>query len=179
MNELISGAAVLAGTMAVGTGLFLARVLTRYRGPGKSLGEEETKFAGVSLSRYRVMARLSSSEDLQFLRSLPGFREEMAARLGREQRRIYRLYLRDLAADFRRLHASARALVSHAPAENAELVGMLAGCQFRFWRNLAIIEARLALGAIGIQGADAGALIGNVDELRAALSRASALPASA
>jgi hypothetical protein len=175
MNELVGGAVVLAATAAVAAGLFLARFLTRYR----SQGEEETKSTEVSLARYSVMARLSSADDLEFLRTLPGFREEMGAKFGREQRRIYGLYLRDIVADFRRLHAAARALISHAPAEHAELVGALFGYQVRFWRNLAIIEVRLALGTVGVRGIDPSALLGSVDELRAALSRASGLPVSA
>ena len=120
------------------------------------------------------MARLSSSEDLDFLRTWPEFRGEREAKFLREQRRICRLYLQEIAADFRRLHKAARALVAHAPEEHADLVGLLFHQQVVFWRALVVIEIRLMLGAAGVPQMNLGTLLGSVDDLRSALARSAA-----
>jgi hypothetical protein len=91
------------------------------------------------------MARLMADEDLAFLRAQPGYRPEIGRKFSRERRRILRLYLQELACDFHRLHAHARALVAALPADNSPLVGMLLRQQVRFWYEMAAIELRLSL----------------------------------
>src|SRR5579863_6766348 len=60
--------------------------------------------ANFSLDRYQPMARLLADEDLEFLKTHPGYRAKTGARWKRERRRLFRLYLRELKSDFRRLH---------------------------------------------------------------------------
>ncbi len=86
-----------------------------------------------------------ADEDLAFLRAQPGYRPEIGRKFSRERRRILRLYLQELACDFHRLHAHARAMVAALPADNSPLVGMLLRQQVRFWYEMAAIELRLSL----------------------------------
>jgi hypothetical protein len=113
--------------------------------------------ADFSLSRYEPMARLMSDEDLVFLKAQPGFKPEIGQKFIRERRRIFRLYLRELAGEFHRLHAHARAVVASLPSEHSPLVGMLLRQQLRFWYEMAAVEMRLSLDTMGV-GAFAGSL---------------------
>jgi hypothetical protein len=113
--------------------------------------------ADFSLSRYEPMARLMNDEDLRFLKTQPGFKPEMGKKFIRERRRIFRLYLRELAGEFHRLHAHARAVVASLPSEHSPLVGMLLRQQLRFRYEMAAVELRLSLDGMGV-GAFAGSL---------------------
>ena len=166
MTEVTSTLIALVGTSTLALGLFLGRLLARYRNTSGSATPE------VDTSRYQVMVRLTSSEDLEFLRAQPGFNKGMDAKFRRDRRRACRLYLKEITADFRRLHSAARTLASQAPAEHSELIGVLFRHQAAFWGSLGRIELRLMLGAGGISEMNLGGLLGNLDELRAALSRA-------
>ena len=85
------------------------------------------------------MTRLIEDADLQIV-----------ARWDRTQRRVVRVYLRETARDFRRLHAEARALVAESPEQYSDLVGVLMRQQVTFLRAMAGIEIRLALSAAGL-----------------------------
>jgi hypothetical protein len=104
---------MLAWVVTIGslTGLLwvLTRMLLRRRSAATLDSGEPADF---SLDRYQPMGRLMAEEDLVFLKSQPGYRAEMGVRWKRERRRIFRLYLAELKADFRRLHAHARQLVA-------------------------------------------------------------------
>src|SRR5713226_4899936 len=73
-----------------------------------------------SITDYRVMQRLLCEADYEFLASQPGYRPEIARKLRRERRRIFRQYLRELNADFHRIQAVARLKVAMSPQEDGE-----------------------------------------------------------
>jgi hypothetical protein len=98
-----------------------------------------------SVARYEPMLRLLTEDDLLFLKSQPGYRPDMGRKFTRERRRIFRLYLQELASDFHSLHAHARAAVASLPADHSALVGMLMRQQLRFWYEMAAVEMRLSL----------------------------------
>ena len=54
----------------------------------------------LSLERYRPMMRLLDPDDLEFLRSQPGFTWRMASRLRAQRCQLFRSYLRSLDEDF-------------------------------------------------------------------------------
>lgn len=169
MTEFLGSGLMLAG-VAAAAGAAAWRLFRNYSGSNlPELPEGES-------DRYRVLARLASSEDLRFLRAAPGFRPELAARFRRDRRRIYRMFLREIAADFRRLHARARVLVTEAPGEHAELVERLMRQQVLYWRSLALIELRLALTWTELPEAAVGKLLAGMEELRASLARATSVP---
>jgi hypothetical protein len=148
--------------------------LWNYRGPKYHLRSEGEQ-GEFSLARYEPMARLLSEEDLQFVKAQPGYRPEIGKKFSRERRRIFRLYLEELARDFHRLHASARAMVATLPAENAALVGVLIRQKYRFWMEIVALEARLTFtfGSVDVSG-----LVNAVASMHAEVSRLSA-PAAA
>jgi hypothetical protein len=130
-----------------------------------------------SLDQYQPMARLVAGQDADFLirhANCP----QVSARWERSRRRIVRLYLRELAADFHRLHAKARILVAESPEQYAGLIPLLFGQQFTFWRTLVMIELRLALGGWNLPQTKVQELVRAVDALHREISRAAAVSAA-
>ncbi|MGH9558519.1 MAG: hypothetical protein ACRD30_04705 [Bryobacteraceae bacterium] len=127
-----------------------------------------------SPERYRVMARLLDEDDFDFLQAHPGYRKEIGAKLRSGRRQIFRMYLRDLSADFRRLHSEARAMLANCPDHRGELVEMLIVQQLTFWRAMAQMQLRLA----GIGRADVMKLIEAMARMQSDLARLAA-PATA
>ena len=128
------------------------------------------------MQRYEPMTRLLAAEDLQFLRKHAC--GKIAAQWDRSRRRVFRQYLRDLAIDFHRLHAHARALVAESPEQYSDLVGVLMRQQMTFLRAMAAVEVRLALHAAGMGTVDVRGLIGVIDAMRLELERSLAVSAA-
>jgi hypothetical protein len=166
---------VLAWVVTVGslTGLLwaLTRMLLRRRSAATLDSDETDDF---SLDRYQPMGRLMAEEDLVFLKSQPGYRAEMGARWKRERRRIFRLYLAELKADFRGLHAHARKLVAASGADSAGLVEVLMKQHFTFMMATTTLEVRLALQWIGGGRVDITPLIELVEAMRVDLAQRTA-----
>ena len=57
----------------------------------------------LSIERYRPMIRLLDGQDLEFLRSQPGFNAAMASKLRVQRCQIFKGYLKCLEADFARV----------------------------------------------------------------------------
>jgi hypothetical protein len=129
--------------------------------------EDEMEF---SLARYEPMARLMSDEDFDFLKAQPGFGPEIGKKFRRERRRIFRLYLQDLAGDFHRLHERTRAIVASLPAEHSALVGILMRSQIRFWYEMTALELRLRLSC----SVDARPLVDAIGGMYAEINRLAA-----
>jgi hypothetical protein len=148
------------------------RDYTRTRGRSRP-GQE------FSLERYQPMVRLLADADAEFL-SRSTTCPKTADRWERSRRRIIRLYLKELAADFRQLHAKARVLVAESPESYAALVPLLFRQQVAFWRILTIIELRLALGGWNVPQTRVKHLIGVIEAMQHEISRvAAASPAQA
>jgi hypothetical protein len=124
-----------------------------------------------SLARYEPMARLMSEEDYLFLKAQPGFRPQTGKKFMRERRRIFRLYLEELAGDFHRLHAQARLIVAGLPADHAPLIGMLLRQQVRFWYEMSAVELRLSFPWMGTGSIHARGLIDALATMHAEISR--------
>jgi hypothetical protein len=151
--------------------LFVGLLSTRLFAYTKRRWDPEPDQAeGFSLGRYEPMVRLLSEDDLVFLAAQPGYRPEIGAKLRRERRRIFRLYLQDLAQDFHRLHAEARTMVADAQKEHAELVGVLIRQQVAFWRAMLAIEMRL-LTDVGLGKLDVRGLVESIEAMRLELAR--------
>lgn len=132
-----------------------------------------------SAARYAPMAGLLNEADLDFLKSQPGFRPEMAKKFSRERRRIFRLYLQELAKDFHRLHAQARIVAASLPADHSPLIGMLIRQQIRFWYEMAAIEAKLSFGWASVGAVQARGLIDAIASMHLELNRVSMSAAAA
>jgi hypothetical protein len=166
---------VLAWVVTVGSLMGLIWALTRMilrRWRITDTHSDET--AGFDLDRYQPMGRLMAEEDLVFLQSQPGYRTEIGERWKRERRRIFRLYLAELKADFRRLHAHARELVAASGADSGALVEVLMKQQFMFLTATTALELRLALQQIGVGKVDISPLIELVEAMRLDLAHRTA-----
>jgi hypothetical protein len=117
------------------------------------------------------MARLMSDEDLNFLKAQAGYRPEMGRKFSRERRRIFRLYLQELACDFHRLHAQARVIAASLSEEHAPMIGMLLRQECRFWYEMAALELHLSLGFGAV---DARGLVEAIGNMQMEISRLAA-----
>jgi len=100
-----------------------------------------------SPERYSPMARLFSGADSDFVARYANC-PKVSAKWQRAQRRIVRLYLKELAVDFHRIHREARAIVAHSPEQYADAIPRLFRQQVAFWRAVIWIELRLAVAAV-------------------------------
>jgi hypothetical protein len=122
--------------------------------------------ADFSLDRYQPMGRLLAEEDLLFLKAQPGYQHAMGVRWKRERRRLFRLYLRELKGDFRRLHAHTRALIARSETDSSDLVQVLMKQQIMFLWTTSYLEFRLVLQQLGIGKADVTRFIEMIEGMR-------------
>lgn len=157
--EILAGAAVLGGVTVLLAIVLLRLLLNR-------IASTDTPIEEFSIARYQIMARLTSEEDFEFLGGQPGYHRSIGARLRRERRRIFRMYLRSLARDFHTLHAAARKAVADSPALHADLVGLLVRCQMTFWRRMFLVELRLLTPAAQLPKLDIAALLQPIESIQ-------------
>lgn len=171
---LAFGVAAGGGALLLLAALMLAR-LSAYK-PGLDLAgipEPDSPDGNEPsmLAKYQPMAGLLAEEDFQFLRAQPGYRPAIGAKLRRQRRRIFRMYLRELAGDFHRIHAEAREFVAHSQQPDAELVWILIRQQVTFWRAMAAVELRLAMDQAGLGRVDVRGLLNAFHTMRIDLLR--------
>jgi hypothetical protein len=172
-GSIVMGVIAIVGAGLAALGVLAWRQVAEYRRVRRRSRPDEV----YSPERYQPLARLLASEDADFLRrntSCP----KIAVRWERSQHRIIRLYMKELAADFHRLHAKARALVAESPEQYAVLVPILFRQQFAFWRTLTMLELRLALGGMNMTQTSVGELIGAIEAMQREISRAAAMSAA-
>ena len=83
--------------------LALCLVVRRIGFAGSNLPVTAEWIDELSIERYRPMARLLDGDDLEFLRSQPGFTPDVLNKLRSQRCQIFRGYLRCLQSDFGRL----------------------------------------------------------------------------
>lgn len=159
---MIAGAAVLAGAIVLLSIVLV--ILLRYRLSG-TIWERSGIVPEFCASRYEPMMWLTSREDFDFLARQPGYRPEIGVRFRADRRRIFRMYLRDLARSFRSTHAAARKIAADLPESHADLIGFLVRCQTTFWRRMILIELRLLLPAARLSKFDPGALLEPIESI--------------
>lgn len=157
----VLGWVALAGSLAILAGVLIWLLVSRRRAEGAE--DESWEF---SLENYRSLNGLFAEEDLVFLQVQRAYRPEMGARWKRERCDLFRLYLQDLKADFRRLHARARALVAHSDAESAALVGVLMRQEATFLWALAGVEFRFLLYRTGVGTINIAPFIELIESMR-------------
>ena len=165
---------LLVGLGVLTLGLLVWMRLGVYRNSSAGVDAEEP----FSLARYEPMLRVLAREDADFLRRETDCPPEAVAQWERDRRRIFRMYLKDLSADFRRLHAQARALMAESPEQNSDLVQVLLRHQVYFWRLMAGVELRLTLSSVGLAQVDPRRLVEAMEGMHSEISRLSA-PAAA
>lgn len=119
-----------------------------------------------SIVSYKPMERLLSEEDVEFLKSQPGYEPGMEKSLRTARRKIFRMYLRSLAQDFNRLHYALRLFVLYSPADRSELAALLVKQKLVFFSNLAAVHVRLGLHAMGVGTVNVRGLVATLETMR-------------
>jgi hypothetical protein len=131
----------------------------------------------LSVERYRPMMRLLDGSDLEFLRSQPGFKPEMAKKIRNQRCQIFAGYLHCLTSDFRRVCSAIHLLMLHSRRDRPDLAFVLVRHQVMFAAGMLMVHARLCLYRLGICSVDVSDVVGIFDLLR--LELRSMVPATA
>lgn len=167
-TELVFG---LAGAVSASVLVVLGILAARLISPGAPLAFH-TDDLGASL-RYRPMLRLLDEEDLRFLSRQPGFSPKMAAALRSQRLAMFRRYLRQMKADFHRLHHTLRLLTLAADQDRPEVSRALLEQRLLFSWRMCQVECRLAFYWLGVKPVDVGGLVQTIEQLQGHVSQLS------
>jgi hypothetical protein len=120
----------------------------------------------LSIERYRPMLRLLDSEDLEFLRSQPGYSPRVEANLRAQRCQIFRDYLRSLNADFRRVCMALKLIMAQSRQDRPDLASALIHHQIMFTSGMIEIQVRLVLYRWGIGTVDVSSVVQIFDVMR-------------
>ena len=120
----------------------------------------------LSIERYRPMLRLLDGEDLEFLRSQPGFTPKMATKLRTQRCLIFGGYLQCLNADFRRVCAAMKVLMLQSRNDRPDLAAALVRHQATFLLGMATVQFRLVLYRWGVGAVDVTSMVKILDTMR-------------
>jgi hypothetical protein len=152
--------------LLLGLGVVLCRVWRRLVSPATHLPVTANWIGELSLERYRPMLHLLDSEDLEFLRSQPGFTPGLAGRLRAQRCQIFRGYLRCLNQDFQRVMMALKLILAYSPHDRPDLASLLMHQQLRFGLAMAAVHVRLFLYRWDCCGVDVSALVRIFDSMR-------------
>jgi hypothetical protein len=106
--------AMILFVLVILMGVGLARQLLASRSATSKLADSESfSRATAHLDRYHVMGRLFAQSDLAFVHAHACYGPQTLGRLRRQRRRICRLYLREIRADFARIWSLCRLLTPY------------------------------------------------------------------
>ena len=131
----------------------------------------------VSPERYKPMLRLLHPQDLDFLRSQPGFTRKMESRFRRQRCEIFRSYLRQLDGDFQQVCTALKLVMVQSNADRPDLAATLLRQELWFKVGMLAVHFRLLLYGCGIGTVEVGGLLKLFDGMR--LELRSLVPASA
>ncbi len=122
------------------------------------------------LDYYRPMLLLLDARELERARLLTGTSPEDWRRFRRARIQSFRAYLGDMRLDFQRLEFKLRYFMLAASAEEGRLVTELNRLKLQYFRNLLLIEARLALFEAGLGTVDPTPLLEAIEVLESSLN---------
>jgi hypothetical protein len=152
--------------LLLGLGIALCWVWRRMVAPVACLPVTANWIEDLSPERYRPMMRLLDPEDLEFLRSQPGFTTQMASKLRAQRCRIFRAYLLNLNQDFQRVILALKLILLHSSHDRPELARALVQQQAHFAFAMAAVHARLFLYRWDLCRVDGAALVRIFDSMR-------------
>jgi len=120
----------------------------------------------LSIERYRPMMRLLDGQDLNFLRSQPGYTPRLATKLRIQRCQIFRGYLRCLSGDFGRVCAAIKVLMLQSRHDRPDLAVALVRYQAIFACGILLVECRLLLFRWGLGAVDVSSLVRMFDIMR-------------
>jgi len=165
MDLVLVISAAVASTLI--TALWI--VFRRIGSAGRTLPVTAEWIDELSMERYKPMLRLLDGEDLQFLRSQPGFTPRMAARLRAQRCQIFRGYLRCLSSDFGRICTAIKLMMLHSRRDRPDLAAVLVRNQVVFATSMLVVYGRLYLYRFGLSGVDVSSLVRTFDSMRVEL----------
>lgn len=176
MDALTLAMAAAFVVLCVGFSVLFARLTAR--GPKAALtADVDVPF---SPERYKVMERLLDEHDCRmFFERTHSRAMERQFRLRRI--RIFREYLRQLSADFRRVTGAVKLVMVGAPVDRLDLAHVLMKQQITFAAGMVSVEYRLFLYRHDWGGVNTARLTESVRQLRDQLQSVTALaqPAAA
>jgi hypothetical protein len=131
----------------------------------------------LSPERYKPMVRLLNRQDLDFLRSQPGFTRKMERGFRRQRCEIFRGYLRQLEGDFQQVCTALKLVMVQSNADRPDLAATLLRQQMWFKAGMLAVHFRLLLHGHGIGTVEVAGLLKLFDGMR--LELRSLVPASA
>jgi hypothetical protein len=153
MGLIVAAAAVFIGLLVV---LFK---LARHFASPQQLPVTAEWIDELSADRYRPMLRLLDGEDLQFLRTQPGFTPTMATKLRIQRCQIFGGYLHDLDDDFKRICMALKVLMVQAKQDRPDLASVLVKSQMTFAYGMMTTQARLMCYRYGLGGVNVTGLV--------------------
>ena len=120
----------------------------------------------LSLDRYRPMLRMLDGDDIEFLRSQPGFTPSMATKLRAQRTQIFRGYLKSLETDFARVCSAIKLLMLQSNHDRSDLAESLIRQQITFACSMMGVRMRLLLYSWGVCGVDVTQLVKLFDSMR-------------
>lgn len=162
MNSVIIIAAVACGALL----LALVLLIRKLGSAGGSLPVTAEWIDELSVERYQPMMRLLDGEDLEFLRSQPGFTSRMAVKVRTQRCQIFRGYLRCLNTDFKRVCTALKVLMLHSRQDRPDLAAALVRNQVMFASGMIVAQFRLVLYRWGLCGVNGTSLVKLFDRMR-------------
>jgi hypothetical protein len=159
------GFLIAASVVFVGLVLVLVK-LTRHFASPQHLPVTAEWIEELSIERYRPMLGLLNQEDLQFLRTQPGFTPQMATSFRIQRCQLVQEHLRNLDSDFKRICMALKVLMVQAEHDRPELASALVRNQMTFAYGMVMVQFQLVFYRYGVGTVDVTGLVKLFDGLR-------------
>ncbi len=155
----------------------LALVFARECASGKSLPLTADWIDDCAFERYRPMMRLLDEEEIRLLRSRYGYTPKMARDLRIQRCEIFREYLSQLDADFKRISSAVKLLMAQSRCDRPDLAALLIRSQAAFLSGKVMVRIHLLQYRWSLGSVDVARLMMPFENLRVGLR--SLVPAQA
>ena len=118
---------------------------------------------------YRPMIRMLDARELATARELTGIADSDYSRFRKSRIRSFRIYLKDMRCDFRRIEFKMRYLMLSASTQEADLVQRLNRLKADFQLKLLRVELELFLFRFGIGTVDVASLVAMLEQFEASV----------
>jgi hypothetical protein len=122
-------------------------------------------FDKFSVANYAPMERLLDQTDFAFLASQPGYNPRIAKTLLAQRRKAFNGYLRLLISDFNQLHAIARGMLVHSPADRPAFARALRRQHAMFFLAVFEVRCKVAFYPWGWTALDVPRLFHSLDQM--------------
>jgi hypothetical protein len=160
-----------AGLVTIGAGTALVIVLRQLLSPARHHEVSVDWLNRFSISRYKVMERILSETDFEFLKSQKGYHPSISRRLRLQRQAIFRSYLSCLKRDFGRLEAALMLCMAASRVDRPDLATAILKRRLVFTWAVACAEYRLVLYGLGLGTVDVGQLVGSLSGMRLELGQ--------